>query len=370
MPIQDRDYTRGSHPPNCSCVECTKKRLKGKQEGTYQSYIPNWLKFDKNPLRKRTDKSGSQKAHGHRRRIPNWLKALLLIVALSVAGLVASRFAGNFIPFWLLIWSSIIFSTEKWLGHYTRRHRIVGRIYRLILNLSLLSLLGLLIWSGVLLFTQQFMQSPLIGSVLFVFELAVFIWLCRVVSRNRWRQPSMKLVVISLICLFLIFAFAGVQPMADYKDVAIGGITDSINEQRIKAEERRAAEESRRATEETEMQAAGVTSEYDFYEEYTVLFNEFRSENGRQPLVFDADLNQLAAQRAIEISQPGGFSHEGIEKYNLGENIAMMAYASDSPAELIELWADSPGHRSNMLFSSYYRTGFAKNGRYAVQIFD
>jgi len=180
----------------------------------------------------------------------------------------------------------------------------------------------------------------------------------------------MKLVAISLICLFLIFAFAGVQPMADYKDVAIGGITNFINEQRINAEERRAAEESRRATEEAEMQAAGVTSNYDFYKEYTVLFNEFRSENGRQPLVFDTELNQLAAQRAVEISQPGGFSHEGIEKYNLGENIAMMAYASDSPAELIELWADSPGHRSNMLLSSYHRTGFAKNGRYAVQIFD
>jgi hypothetical protein len=34
----------------------------------------------------------------------------------------------------------------------------------------------------------------------------------------------MKLTVLSLICLFLIFAFAGVQPMADYKDVAIGKI--------------------------------------------------------------------------------------------------------------------------------------------------
>jgi len=57
-----------------------------------------------------------------------------------------------------------------------------------------------------------------------VFELAVFIWLCRVVSRNSWRQPSMKLTVVSLMCLFLIFSFAGVQPITDYKDVAIGKI--------------------------------------------------------------------------------------------------------------------------------------------------
>jgi len=363
MPIQDRDYIRGSHPPNCSCVECINKRLKKIRGETYQKYIPNWPRFGKGSIRKRADNMGGQKAYRHRPHIPNWLIALLLMVALSVAGLVTSTFVESFIPFCLLFGFSVFFCIEKWFSHYTI-NKIVGRIYRLILNLSVLSLLGLLISSAVLLFTQQFMESPLIGSLVFVLELAVFVWLCRVVSRNRWRQPSMKLVVISLICLFLIFAFAGVQPMAEYKDVAIINITNFINEQRIKAEE------SRRAAEEAEMHAAGVTTEYDFYKEYTILFNEFRSENGRQPLVFDAELNQLAAQRAIEISQPGGFSHEGIEKYNLGENIAMMAYASDSPGDLIELWADSPGHRSNMLLSSYHRTGFAKNGKYAVQLFD
>ena len=261
MPIQDRDYIRGSHPANCSCVDCTNKRLKRIRGGTNQSYIPNWLRFGKSPLRKRTDKLGGQKAHHHRPRIPNWLIALLFTVALSVAGLVASKFAGSFIPFLLLLGFAVFYSIEKWLSYYTVKRKIFGRTYRLILNLSVLSLLGLLIWSGVLLFTQQFMQSPLIGSLLFMFELAAFIWLCRVVSRNKWRQPSMKLVVISLICLFLIFAFAGVQPMADYKDVAIGEITNFINEQRLNAEERRAAEENRRAAEEAEMHAAGVADD-------------------------------------------------------------------------------------------------------------
>ncbi|MGA1790326.1 MAG: CAP domain-containing protein, partial [bacterium] len=51
------------------------------------------------------------------------------------------------------------------------------------------------------------------------------------------------------------------------------------------------------------------------------------------------------------------------------KNIAMMAYSTDSNATLIEQWANSPGHRSNMLSSMYSRTGFARDGRYAVQIF-
>jgi len=102
---------------------------------------------------------------------------------------------------------------------------------------------------------------------------------------------------------------------------------------------------------------------------YAQLFNEFRVDNDLLPLRFDLSLNGLAEQRAVEISQPGNFNHEGIRSYNLGENIAMMAYSTDSNAKLLELWASSPGHRSNMLGSQYTRTGFARVGRYAVQLF-
>ncbi len=225
MPIHDRDYIRDSHPPGCSCVECTNKRLKRMRGETYQNYISNWPRSGKSPLGKRADNMGGQKAYGHRPRIPNWLIALLFMVALSVVGLVTSAFVESFIPFWLLFGFSVFYSIEKWLSYYTRRYKIVGRIYRLILNLSVLSLLGLLIWSGVLLFTQQFMQSPLIGSLLFLLELAVFVWLCRLVSKNGWRQPSMKLTVVSLICLFLIFSFAGVQPLSAYKDGLVSSIS-------------------------------------------------------------------------------------------------------------------------------------------------
>ena len=216
MPIEDRDYIRGSHPPNCSCVECTNKRLKKMRGGTHENYISNWPRFGKSSFGKRADNMGSQKAYGHRPHIPNWLKAMLLTVALSVAGLITSAFVGSFIPFWLLFGFSAFYSIEKWLSYYTGKYKGVGRIYRLILNLSVLALLGLLIWSGVLLFTQRFMQSPLVGSLLFLFELVLFIWLCKVASKNSWRQPSMKLTV---------FSFAGVQPLSTYTDRLVNSIS-------------------------------------------------------------------------------------------------------------------------------------------------
>jgi uncharacterized membrane protein YsdA (DUF1294 family) len=152
------------------------------------------------------------------------LLSLLFILVFSLVGWGIHALIGSLIPLWILLEFSVIYAIEKWLNYPTIRHKTIGIIYRLVLNLSVLSLLGLLVWSGVLLFTQQFMQSPLIGSLLFVLELAVFIWLCRVASRNSWRQPSMKLTVFSVIGLFLIFSFAGVQPMANYKDTAIAKI--------------------------------------------------------------------------------------------------------------------------------------------------
>jgi len=225
MPMDDRDYIRGRHPPTCSCAECTNKRLNKMRGGTDEDRIYSRSRVGRDRLAKRVHNTGSENPHRHRSHIPNWLNPTLLVGALSIGGLIVSRLVGSLIPFWLLVGSSVFYSTEKWLGYYTRKHKTVGRIYRLILNLSLLSLLGLLIWSAVSLFSQQFMQSPLIGSLVFLLEIAVFIWLCRIVSRNDWRQPSMKLTVFSLICLFFIFSFAGVQPLYDYKDTMFDSIS-------------------------------------------------------------------------------------------------------------------------------------------------
>lgn len=306
---------------------------------------------------------------------------MLLIFALSVIGLGITLFIGNSIPFWILFGFSIIVSVEKWFTYITRKHKGIGKLYRLFLNLSILSLFGLIIWSGIRLFAQQFVHSSLVGSLIFLAELVFFIWMWRVVLKNSWRWPSMKITIFSLLAVTIVFAFAGVQPMSSYKDDVITKWDTYWAEQKIRTEERIAqakieerkrieeqkAEEQRKAA---EQKAQEAQIQIELNQNYAQLFNEFRAQNGKPPLTFDTRLNELAKQRTIEISQPGNFSHEGIKKYNLGENIAMMAYSADLNTSLIEQWANSSGHRSNMLSSMYTRTGFARVGRYAVQIFD
>jgi len=151
-------------------------------------------------------------------RILNKLRPLLLIFALSLVGLGISSFVGSSIPFWMLLSFSLIFSTERWWSYYTRKYKIVGKLYRLALNLLVLSSLGCLVWSGSRLIHQQFLTTPLLSSLVFIVELIFFIWLCRIISKNKWRWPSMKLTVFSLLVLIVVFTFAGVQPLSTYKD--------------------------------------------------------------------------------------------------------------------------------------------------------
>jgi len=282
MPIGDRDYIRGKHPPNCTCTECTDKRLGKLRKEAHSSYIsvcPRcgqkslWhnVKEHKyeclnlkckavgsNPdeIARKSEFSGayeqsaeldgvkhdSYKGGGvvndNRKkslstlvpgknnikkivakvRTSKWLIALLFVFSFSICGWVISLFVGSFVPFWILFGFSSIYSIEKWLSYIIRKHKGIGKLYRLFLNLSILSLLGLIIWSGIKLFSRQFVHSPLTGSLIFFAEFILFIWMWRVIAKNGWRWPSMKLTVFSLICLFLIFAFAGVPPMSVYKD--------------------------------------------------------------------------------------------------------------------------------------------------------
>jgi len=176
---------------------------------------------DKEKVTKEKGKTGIYK-------IPSWIVALLFIFAISLIGLGISIFIGTFIPCWLLIGFSIIYSTERWFYFpaATRKYKYVGKLYRLLLNLSILSIIGTIIWSGIHLFSQQYFSSSLIDSLVFLAELAFFVWMWRVISRNSWRWPSMKLTVFVLVVVSVILAFAGVNPFSSYKDTIIDEISN------------------------------------------------------------------------------------------------------------------------------------------------
>jgi uncharacterized protein YkwD len=313
-------------------------------------------------------------------KVPSWVPALLLIFSLSIVGLGISKFIGNFIPLWILFGFSLIFSIDKWFYHTLIRYKAIGTLYRILLNLSLLSLIGLIIWTCIKLFSIQFLQNPLIGSLVFMGELVFLIWLWRIVAKNSWRKPSMKLTAFALVVIVVIFAFAGVQPITSYKDDAIGKVTTFFNQQKEKAElklEQDNSEQAKLATKNNETIGDSIVSKavnivddsWDTsVDDYANKFNQYRRSKGLTSLQFTNDLNQLAELRLKELYK--SYNHYSAGKYNehLAENIVMSTGLLSNTDALVT-WQNSPGHNENMLKSSYKYTGYAIGNGYAVQLF-
>ena len=112
------------------------------------------------------------------------------------------------------------------------------------------------------------------------------------------------------------------------------------------------------------------------------LTNSARSQNGYAALVEDGALSDAAAVRAREIARsfshtrPSGasfssaLSESGVSYLRAGENIAS---GQKSASEVVNAWMNSPGHRANILNSSYSRIGSASvnidGTHYWVQLF-
>ena len=122
--------------------------------------------------------------------------------------------------------------------------------------------------------------------------------------------------------------------------------------------------------------SAGIPSEV------VRLTNSARSKNGYAALVEDGVLSEAAAVRAREIARsfshtrPSGasfssaLSESGVSYLRAGENIAS---GQKSASEVVNAWMNSPGHRANILNSSYSRIGSASvnidGTHYWVQLF-
>ncbi|MFC1962114.1 hypothetical protein ACFLWN_03625 [Chloroflexota bacterium] len=213
-----------------------------------------------------TEKKDAGKTKG--KKIDNspikvWHIALLLIFALSIIGLGISLFAGTLIPFWLMLIFSFYYSIEKWFYYFVRGYKVLGNLYRLSLNLSILLLIGIVVWTGNKVFSQNFTDSQLLSSLILLAELILFVWIWRVIGKNRRRWPSMRLTVFSLMCLFLIFAFAGVNPMSLYKD----NLVSEWNTFQLEREEERKQEEEKQ--EEEKPKPYGVLQFQTFNDEST-----------------------------------------------------------------------------------------------------
>ena len=97
------------------------------------------------------------------------------------------------------------------------------------LLLCLLVIAGICVaaWTGYRLFTHQI--NSVIGTILFLTEIGLLIWIVRVLrsSRFRWIKPSFQLVFWPIVVITLVCAFAGIEPLSSVKDRVINFIEQS-----------------------------------------------------------------------------------------------------------------------------------------------
>jgi uncharacterized protein YkwD len=81
--------------------------------------------------------------------------------------------------------------------------------------------------------------------------------------------------------------------------------------------------------------------------------NAQRAKYGLPPLAVDQSLEKTARSHAVWMTNNRALQHTNA---NVGENIAM---GQRTTGEAVNDWMNSPGHRANILNSSYKRTGVA-----------
>src|SRR6478735_7711135 len=112
------------------------------------------------------------------------------------------------------------------------------------------------------------------------------------------------------------------------------------------------------------------------------LVNNERSKAGLKPLQMDWELQRTARVKACDMAENKYFSHQsptygspfdmmkqfGITYKTAGENIA---YGQKTPAEVMNAWMNSPGHKANILSKNFTHigVGYVQDGSYWTQQF-
>jgi len=119
------------------------------------------------------------------------------------------------------------------------------------------------------------------------------------------------------------------------------------------------------------------------YEKEVVrLVNEIRVKNGLRSLEYDWQLSRVARIKSQDMKDNRYFSHTsptygspfqmmksfGITYRSAGENIAK---GYKTPQAVVDGWMNSPGHRANILNSSFTHigVGYVESGSYWTQMF-
>jgi len=99
-------------------------------------------------------------------------------------------------------------------------------VIKLILNLLLIAGFVDLIRRGYILFTRH---DPVKSTIIFLVELGVWLLVIHLLRQNKYKyqKPSFKLTTACVVIIFLVCAFADIEPLYSYKNTTLGFLTNN-----------------------------------------------------------------------------------------------------------------------------------------------
>jgi len=124
--------------------------------------------------------------------------------------------------------------TRRRLDKFKKEHkRMVKRKYpkpwrkfsisKLLLDLLVTGLLASIAWTGYQVFILH-QWSPIVGSIIFLAVVSALVWAISALRSRRYHsiEPGFKKIFFSLFGILLVLTFAGVEPLASYKNNILG----------------------------------------------------------------------------------------------------------------------------------------------------
>jgi hypothetical protein len=236
---------------------------------------------------------------------------------------------------------------------------------KLLLNLCIIGLEIALIWTGYNTFTQQW--KPIYGAIIFISNIAI-LWFCLSIVRQkrfRYQRPGLFKTTLALIAIAIICTFAGIQPLASYKDSLITSYQVNQAEQTAEREKAAAEKAAKEAKAEKYPKGLYMTTDALTFNSYINFISEDTLEMGNSLLGKDILkyelLNNETQIKAIGLTD-SAFNFEGSFQYIKEIECVVIEgirYFKTSQAQTVTEDKQSESTKYETLFNEYR----IKNGR-------
>lgn len=216
---------------------------------------------------------------------------------------------------------------------------------------------------------------PVAGTLSFLAIVGLFIWFVTVINSKqyRWRTPSFGLVFWSTLGVLLVCAFAGIQPLAGYKDSLVNKTGNIINTVQDTAKDT-----SPSKTPTTSSNPISTINQQEqksllIGQQVVAIVNGIRAKRGSTELSWDDTLYKYSKEHSVAMAEQRRLFHTDMNM-PYAENAWGGEGSKNWTAEtMVNSWMDSPKHRTWLLCPNLKHVAvgvaYSQNGMYASWTF-